>query len=61
MDLRKTCLQSDIYNYIDVQRGINDRMNGYIKVSYMFDFGKKVSRDKKNIDMNINSSILKIE
>ena len=58
---RKTCLQSDIYNYIDVQRGINDRMNGYIKVSYMFDFGKKVSRDKKNIDMNINSSILKIE
>ena len=31
----------------------------YIQVAYTFNFGKKIQKDWKNIDMNVNSAILK--
>lgn len=52
---------TNVYSY---DRLIYNRLNqqsGYIKIAYTFDFGKKTSRDKKDINMNINSSILKVE
>ncbi|WP_455639157.1 carboxypeptidase regulatory-like domain-containing protein [Parabacteroides sp.] len=52
---------TDVYTY---NQQVYNRLNqqaGYIKVAYTFEFGKKTSRDKKDIDMNINSAILKAE
>ena len=37
------------------------QQNGYIKVAYTFDYGKKISREWKNVNTNINSAILKAE
>ena len=31
----------------------------YIQAAYTFNFGKKIQKDWKNIDMNVNSAILK--
>ena len=39
-----------------------DRMTGYVKVAYTFDFLKKVKHDaKQDVDTKINSAILKVE
>lgn len=39
-----------------------DRMTGYVKVAYTFDFLKKVKHDEKqDVDTKINSAILKVE
>lgn len=62
-DRNKTWLsmKSNVYNY---NRFIYNRANqqsGYVKLAYTFDFGKKTSRDWKNVDTNINSAILKTE
>lgn len=37
------------------------QQNGYVKVAYTFDFGRKTSQDWKNVSTNINSAILKAE
>jgi len=36
-----------------------DRQSLYIKAAYSFDFGKKTSRDKSNVDRSVSSGILR--
>lgn len=55
----KYSFDSDVYNY---QRTATCRINqqtGYIKVAYTFDFGRKTSRDSRDVNTHINSAILK--
>lgn len=57
----KYMTSQDIYTYKNVVTSKTFQQTGYVKVSYTFDFGKKTSRDWKNVNMNINSAILKAE
>lgn len=50
-----------IYSYNQVQSSRTYQQTGYIKVAYTFDFGKKTSRERKDIRMDVNSAILKTE
>lgn len=55
----KYSFDSDVYDY---QRTAACRINqqtGYIKVAYTFDFGRKTSRDSRDVNTQINSAILK--
>lgn len=57
----KYYLNSDVYSYNqNIYRRVNQQL-GYVKIAYTFDFGKKTSKDQKNINTNINSAILKAE
>lgn len=48
-----------VYNYRNIATDKLYQPNGYVKVAYTFNFGKKTSRDDNTIDTNINSAILK--
>lgn len=48
-----------VYRYNNVATSKLFQQNGYIKVAYTFDFGKKTSRDNNSVNTDINSSILK--
>jgi hypothetical protein len=50
-----------VYKYSQSQTSRIYQQTGYIKLAYTFDFGKKTSREGKNIDRSINSGILKVE
>ena len=52
-------LNTNVYQFHNTVLNKSNQANGYVKVAYTFDFGKKTSRDQKNIDTNINSAILK--
>lgn len=52
-------LNSNVYKYDQSVYSRLNQQSGYVKIAYTFDFGKKTSRDEKNIDTNINSAILK--
>ena len=52
-------MNSTVYDYNQTLFSRLNQQAGYVKVAYTFDFGKKTSRDQKNIDTNINSAILK--
>lgn len=54
-------LKSNIYSYNRFIYNRTNQQSGYVKLSYTFDFGKKTTRDWKNVDTNINSAILKTE
>ena len=54
-------LDTDVYNISQRYHGRIYQQNGYIKVAYTFDYGKKTSREWKNVNTNINSAILKAE
>lgn len=57
----RSFLHSDVYHY---NREACSRLNlptGYVKVAYTFDFGKKTSKERRNINMSIDSAILKAE
>ncbi|MDR2384622.1 MAG: outer membrane beta-barrel family protein, partial [Tannerella sp.] len=49
-----------VYQYSQELTSRIYQQTGYIKLAYTFDFGKKTSRDEKNVD-GINSAILKTE
>ena len=49
------------YRWNQVFTGPTYQRTGYVKVAYSFDFGKKTSRDNRNINTNIDSAILKAE
>lgn len=55
----KYTTSQDIYTYRNIVTCRTFQQTGYVKISYTFDFGKKTSRDWKNVNMNINSAILK--
>lgn len=52
---------SPVYQYRNLSVSKLDQTSGYIKINYTFDFLKKVKRDKKNINTEINSAILKAD
>ncbi|EOS11713.1 carboxypeptidase-like regulatory domain-containing protein [Phocaeicola sartorii] len=54
-------LNSNVYSYSNHIYNRVNQQTGYIKVAYTFDFGKKMSKDQKNISTTINSAILKAE
>lgn len=49
----------DIYQYIQKSNSRVHQQNGYIKLSYTFDFGRKITFESIDIDKTINSAILK--
>lgn len=54
-------LLSDIYSYYTYTYNQTRQSSAYLKLAYTLDFGKKTSQEKKDIDTNINSAILKTE
>ena len=50
-----------VYRYSKEQTSRIFQQTGYVKLAYTFDFGRKTSRDKNNVDRSINSAILKVE
>ena len=55
-------LDDDVYSLRSSSTSKGDRMTGYVKVAYTFDFLKKVKHDaKQDVDTKINSAILKVE
>ena len=54
-------LDTDVYNISQRYHSRIYQQNGYIKVAYTFDYGKKTTREWKNVNTNINSAILKAE
>lgn len=52
-------LNADVYGYRKTLSSRINQQTGYIKVAYSLDFGKKTSRDSRDVNTNINSAILK--
>ena len=50
-----------IYKYSQIQTSRINQQTGYVKVAYTFDFGRKTSRDKNDVDRKINSAIMKVD
>ena len=50
-----------VYKYNQVQTSRINQQTGYVKVAYTFDFGRKTSRDKNDVDRSINSAIMKVD
>ena len=48
-----------VYQYNQVRTSRIYQQTGYVKLAYTFDFGKKISKEGRNVDTNINSAILK--
>ena len=48
-----------LYQYNQVQTSRIYQRTGYVKLAYTFDFGRKTSRDKNDVDRSINSAIMK--
>lgn len=57
----KAIINSEVYNCNQINYIKPNQQFGYLKIAYTFDFGKKTSRDWKNVDTNINSAIMKAE
>lgn len=53
-------LDLDIFKYNQLQRSRLNQSSGYVKLSYTFDFGRKTSREKDEVDKSINSAIMKV-
>ena len=49
-----------VYKYNQIQTSRINQQTGYVKVAYTFDFGRKTSRDKNDVDRKINSAIMKV-
>ena len=56
----RTYLMSDVYGYDRYRYYKTNQQSGYVKVAYTFDFGKKTSRDRRDVNTQINSTILKV-
>ena len=50
-----------VYKYSQIQTSRINQQTGYVKVAYTFDFGRKTSRDKNDVDRSINSAIMKVD
>ena len=50
-----------VYKYNQIQTSRINQQTGYVKVAYTFDFGRKTSRDKNDVDRKINSAIMKVD
>lgn len=52
-------LDAPLYSYNVCSSSKQYQQTVYLKAAYTFNFGKKTQKDWKNIDMNVNSAILK--
>lgn len=52
-------LDRNIYSYTNVIENRLNKSYGYIKLTYTLDFGKKVNKDRADVNSTINSAILK--
>lgn len=52
---------TDVYRWTEHLTNRTYQQTGYIKVSYTFDFGRKTSKDWKNVNTFIDSAILKAQ
>ncbi len=54
-------MERAVYTYQNVVTGKPYRPGGYVKVTYTFDFGKKTSREQRDMDTEIRSAIMRGE
>lgn len=52
-------LDNRVYRVHGSMYPVKDQASAYFKLAYTFDFGRQTARDSKDVDMNINSGILK--
>ena len=52
-------MDSDVYRYDRFVCIRPEQQFCYVKLAYTFDFGRKTSRDNRDVNTNINSAILK--
>lgn len=52
---------SDVYDKTCYQYDRTEQQNAYAKLAYSFSFGKKTNREKKEVNTEINSAILKAQ
>ncbi len=52
-------MDSDVYRYDRFVCIRPEQQFCYVKLAYTFDFGRKISRDNRDVNTNINSAILK--
>ncbi len=57
---KESAMDRGVYDYKNVVISKLQQQNGYVKIAYTLDFGKKTSRDNTTIDKSINSTILKV-
>ena len=55
----KYTLDTKVYSYQKMLVSRINQQTGYVKISYTFDFGRKTSRDSRDVNTHINSAILK--
>lgn len=55
----KMWLETDVYRFNAIRTGRINQQTGFVKVAYTFDFGRKTTREKNNINKVINSAIMK--
>ena len=54
-------MHTDAYRFHNVSYSETYQKTGYVKVAYTFDFGKKTSKDQRDVNTTINSAILRAE
>lgn len=57
----KMYMDMGVYRFHNSSYSETYQKTGYIKVAYTFDFGKNTSKEQRNINITINSAILKAE
>lgn len=54
-------MHTGAYRFHNTSYSETYQKTGYVKVAYTFDFGKKTSKDQRDVNTTINSAILKAE
>lgn len=54
-------MNTDVYRFYNSSYSKAYQKTGYVKVAYTFDFGKKTPKDRRDVNTDINSAILKAE
>lgn len=54
-------ITSDIYDHYTKTYDETDQQFGYVKVAYTFDFGRKISHEKNDVNRDINSAMMKAD
>lgn len=57
----RSWMNRDVYQYNSLTTSKLNHTSGYIKVTYTFNFGKKVSHDYNDVDKMIDSGIMKLD
>lgn len=57
----KTWIDTKPYRFNSVMSDAANQPNGYVKVAYTFDFGRKTAYEENNVNRSTNSAIMKAE